>query len=195
MDKITFSLSCRACRSADPARQTYDYNETVNGLSLTDWTEFELLQLVELINRDLAIKCPFCGSVSLEVLDLTVDGQSRFDYEPLAERCIARALVVFSLTINKAGTQLGPHHVVKPPQVPSGMQGLLLAHLAELVQQRPAHDFAPDARGNFYACTLGYWGDEVRERVCRPLRYTCLGLTREEILFVVETFKDTVGSS
>ena len=147
------------------------------------------MQVVEQLNRELGVQCPFCGATSLEVYELTVNEQPLFDYDVLCRLMPAFDLHVFTLTVDKRGGQFDTHLLVHPPEVPLGLLYLLFDYLAELVENRPAHDFAADPNGRFCACLVGRWGADAAKRAVMPQQYFCRGLSREEVRLVIQSLR------
>lgn len=195
MDVLAYSLSCRTCRETDGRRRAYDFTGQQAGQPLAALCEVGLVQVLEQLNEQQQVRCPFCGAASLEVVNLTLNEQPIFDYEQVCRRCDEYGLAALSLTVEKTSAEFRTHLTVHPTRVPAGFAHLALDNLAELVAGRPAHDFAPDPTGSFYACTVGYWQPDGPEKLVLPQRFTCRGLTREEVLFVIESMRGRLDIS
>ena len=195
MDRISFSLGCRACRETSTQRSAYDYDDDGQGAPLASRSDFGVMRVVEMLNKDLGAQCPFCHSPYLEVFDLAVNAQALFEYEALCQGCDARGLAVLSLTISKVGNRLDTRLLAHPTQVPVGFLLLMLDKVADLVEERPAHDFAPDPTGSFYGCVAGRWDADPQKRLFYPQKYTCRGLTKAEAVFAIRTVREDTAAA
>lgn len=192
MDRISFSIGCRNCRETDGERYVYEYDDAENQLPLAGRSEFGVMRVVELMNNDLGVTCPFCQSTHLDVFDVAVNDQMLFDYDQLCRRCNAHGMIVFSLTVDKVAGQLDAHVLANPSTVPTNFLAMALDHMVQLVNERPPYDFTSDANGRGYLCVAGCWAADEQNRLIIPQRYICRGLSREELLFVIQSVKNDI---
>lgn len=194
MDVLTFCLRCRTCHETNPLPWAYNLDARQDGQPMEDYFDVGLMQVVELLNQQQGVRCPFCGAMELEVLDLALDGQPVFDYADLCQRCDEYGLDVLAVTIEPVAGQLGVHLATHPPQVPTAFALLALDSLVALVAGRPDHDFGPDASERFYGCVAGHWAADVQQQLVLPQRYTCRGLHRDEVLSALRSMRSQLAA-
>lgn len=187
MDLIGFSIGCRHCRETDGKRWQFEFADEEGGFSLAGRADFGVMRVVELMTLDLGYGCPFCHSPQLEIFDMDLNSQLLFDFDVLCRRAVPQGLAVCALQTSEGNGQPSIQLVVEPPEVARGFLLLALAEMAARVQERPDYDFAAERNGTFYFCVAGRWEEDASQRWLSPQKYTCRGLSREQVLAVIES--------
>jgi len=194
MDLIGFSIGCRACRETDGQRWQFEYEDEEGQLPLAGRADFGVMRVVEMMTRDLGHVCPFCSSPQLEIFDMDLNGQPLFDFDQLCQRAIPQGLAVCALRVHKEVGQPKIQLVTEPPEIDKGFLVSALDEMAARVRERPAYDFAAEASGSFYFCVGGYWVADAQKRWLSPQKYTCRGLSRKEVLAVIQSVKSNLAA-
>lgn len=194
MDLIEFSIGCRHCRETDGKRWQFQYQDEEGQLPLAGRADFGLMRMVEVMAQDLGQVCPFCGSAELEIFDMELNGQLVFNFDQMSERVIAQGLAVCALDFSRDISQPGVQLHVGPPAAPHAFLVMALDEMAARVRERPAYDFAAEAGGTFYFCVVGRWDADPQKRWLAPQKYTCRGLSREEVLGIIQSVRGQLGA-
>ena len=195
MDLIDFSIGCRNCRETDGKRWQFEYEDEEGQLPLAGRADFGVMRVVEMMTLDLGHVCPFCSSPHLEIFDMDLNGQPLFDFDQLCQQVVPQGLAVCALRVHKEVGQPKIQLVMEPPEVRHDFLLLALNEMATRVQERPAYDFAAENNGTFYFCVAGRGDTDAQKRWLSPQKYTCRGLSREEVLAVLQMVSANLGRS
>lgn len=194
MDLIEFSIGCRHCRETDGQRWQLQFEDEPRGNFLAGRGDFGVMRVVERMTRDLGHGCPFCHSPQLEIFDMEVNGHLLFDFDELCRRVVPQGLAVCALQTREWATNPAIHLVVEPPNVARGFLQLALAEMATQVRERPDYDFEAEPNGTFYFCVAGCWHEAEAQRWVAGQKYTCRGLSREQVLAIIESVSTSLAA-
>lgn len=184
--KIRYDTGCRICM------QSTGISTVVLriGDDAREWktkTEFRVMQEIEHWRKNDEVKCENCGALEVEVFNVYVDSYPLYDFDRLAMRCNVDDL--FMIDITKKNGRL----ILKSGGNRSPSRKFVLASLDRMIEQvneTQTSCFKEYHRGRFFMCFLGVhdWENETFQAI--PQRFVTHGLTRQEIISEITSFKN-----
>ncbi|MFA5782288.1 MAG: hypothetical protein WC868_08465, partial [Bacteroidales bacterium] len=193
MISISFNIGCRNCLKSDGIQRFYSLI-TEDKKKYQCKTEFEIMLIIEKWRAKDNKVCDFCGSTSVEVLDVKVDNFPLYDYDRIINRVIADYQFMLLINIDKRGSQIDLK-LGGSQKFESNFLKAALLEIINTVWQRPGDNFIPQVKGNFFMAVSGSFDFLDDTNHAKIERYNNAGITQNEILQAIKPFAEQTGIS
>ncbi len=177
-------LGCRSCLKSDGIRHIYTLIEGDANKYLAK-TEFEVMTFLEKWRIDDDLRCEFCGSSNVEVLEIEVNDYLLYDYDRLIQRCERKGEDMFMVNIDKRDSEIsfrtGGSRYIQPDILREAIHRII-----NTLYDLPEETFLERNKGNFFICLTGGYSLSLDKAYVQVETFRSAGLTREDIIDAIK---------
>lgn len=190
MSTISFSIGCRNCLQADSEQHVY----LLDSSKVNDYinkTEYEVMTKIETWRKMDHKTCNYCGSESIEIMEIQVDDYPLYDFHNLVERSKLTEEEMIIFNIDKSGPKieltLGGSNKINKSFFRAG-----LSKIINTINLQSDSNFIPHSKGNFLICITGTYIiiNNSYSFHLQIERFRHQGLLKKEILDTIKQYVD-----
>lgn len=192
MINISYNTGCRNCLQTTPIREFYIIGEG-DSKEIQKKSEFELMQMIEVLRREDNHKCQSCESANVEIYNIEVDGFKLYDFERILNDCTVNDILITKVIILKEGDQLkmnlGGSKYSKPRFLKKVGEELL-----NIVNKKPDSYYNEHEDGNLVFCMTGLDDLFGKNNFTRVESLRTAGISKENLQAILQPFVQQYAS-
>lgn len=143
-------------------------------------SEFEVVELIEVWNKEDNKCCPYCGSDNIEFFNVQLNEYELFNYSKFTNLIDNNNNFYLIYQVDKKNNNLG-FHTEMSKSYDSKFISSAIKKIVKIVNSSPVHKFIPNSNGHFYIFISAYKNNK-NKYIFKIERFINYGISREEII-------------